>query len=204
MAIDRGIILDETVPAGQPWSGIVARGQILRLTDLEGQQAVDFLCYNAADPAERYSATDTLKIARNIYVTTGRILYSDRAQPLFRVIDDSCGGHDTIAGCCSEGNNIARYGKSGFANCRDNFLSELAKHGLGSRDIVANLNFFMSVPVQPDGTALIVDGRSRPGDHIDLLAEMDVLAVLSNCPQLHNPASGSGPTPIQVTIFASA
>jgi urea carboxylase-associated protein 1 len=199
---DTRVVSDVTVPAGEPWSGVLTKGQVLRLTDLEGRQAVDFLCYNADDPSERYWATDTVKIQGNIYVTTGMALFSEKGRPLLRVIADTCGAHDTIAGCCSRENNIARYGTPGLANCRDNFLTALRRHGMGSMHITPNVNFFMHAPVQGDGTIAIVEGRSRAGDYVDLAAEMNVLVVLSNCPQVNNPASGGRPTPVRVTIYS--
>ena len=121
--------------------------------------------------------------------------------PLFTVVEDTCGRHDTIGGCCSRESNVVRYGKHDTPNCRDNFLKALAPFGLGKKDIVANVNFFMYVPVEPDGRMAIVDGRSKPGDYVDLRAEMNVLAALSNCPQMNNPANGYNPTPIRVTVW---
>ena len=129
-------------------------------------------------------------------------LYSNLANPLFSIAEDSCGFHDTIGGCCSRESNRVRYGVADTPNCRDNFLRGLEPHGLGRRDIVANINFFMYVPVGTDGAMGIADGRSKPGDYVDLRAEMDVLAVLSNCPQMNNPANGFNPTPIRVMIWA--
>ncbi|MBI3456846.1 MAG: DUF1989 domain-containing protein [Candidatus Rokubacteria bacterium] len=194
------VVDDRTIPPGGEWSGIVRRGQILRLVELEGQQAVDFLCYNAADPSERYNAADTMKLAGTIFLTTGHRLYSDMGRPLFTIVTDTVGRHDTIGGCCSAESNRLRYGVEGTPNCRDNFLRALARLGLGKQDIVANVNFFMNVPVGPDGAMAIAVGPSRPGDHVDLRAEMDVLVALSNCPQIYNPASGGRPTPIRLVI----
>ena len=171
----------------------MAAGQVLRLVDLEGQQAVDFLCYAAADPGERYNAADTLKLAGTLFLTTGHGLYSDMGRRLFTIAADTCGRHDTVGGCCSAESNRLRYGVEGTPNCRDNFLRALARLGLGKKDIVANVNFFMNVPVGPDGALAIVEGRSRPGDYVDLRAEIDVLAALSNCPQVHNPSTASTP-----------
>ena len=196
--MDPGI--DEVIPPRGHWSGVVPQGATLRLTDLEGRQAVDFLCYNAKDPSERYSAADTMKISRQIFVGKGTKLYSDMGNVLFTVIEDTCGLHDTIGGCCSRESNFVRYGVKEGPNCRDNFLAGLAEFGLGKKDIVANLNFFMYVPITPEGGMAIVDGLSKPGDYIDLRAEMDVLVALSNCPQVNNPANGYNPTPIRVTI----
>lgn len=194
------VVDDRTIPPGGEWSGIVRRGQILRLVDLEGQQAVDFLCYDAADPSERYNAADTMKLAGTIFLTTGHRLYSDMGRPLFTIVADTVGRHDTIGGCCSAESNRLRYGVEGTPNCRDNFLRALARFGLGKKDIVANVNFFMNVPVGADGAMAIAAGPSRPGDYVDLRAEMDVLAALSNCPQIYNPASGGRPTPIRLVI----
>ena len=198
------IIKDQVIPPGADWSGIVKRGQILRLIDLEGRQAIDFLCYNAADPSERYNAAATMKINGSLFVGKGTKLYSDMGNVLFTVVDDTCGRHDTIGGCCSRESNRVRYGVEDGPNCRDNLLRGLSRHGLGKKDIVANLNFFMYVPIGPAGEMAIADGFSKAGDYIDLRAEMDVLAVLSNCPQINNPANGFNPTPIQVVIRSAA
>ena len=195
------ILEDRVVPPNGEWSGPVRAGHVVRLVDLEGQQAVDFLCYNSADPSERYNAADTLKLAKTLFVTTGHGLYSDMGRRLFTIVADTCGRHDTIGGCCSAESNRLRYGVEGTPNCRDNFLRALARLGLGKKDIVANVNFFMNVPVEPDGTMAIRDGRSRPGDYVDLRADIDVLVALSNCPQIYNPASGGRPTPIRLVIY---
>ena len=192
--------IDIVIAPGGYWSGRVPRNATLRLVDLEGCQAVDFLCYNANDPTERYNAADTMKIAGSIFIGKGTRLYSGMGNILFTVIEDTCGRHDTIGGCCSRESNRVRYGVEDGPNCRDNFLSGLAPFGLGKKDIVANLNFFMSVPVLGDGTMAIVDGHSKPGDAVELRAEMDVLVALSNCPQINNPANNFKPTPIQLVI----
>ena len=197
------VLLDEIVPAGRPWGHVVRQGEILRIIDLEGRQAVDFLCFDAADPSDRYSATTTIKVQGNIYVGGGTVLYSDHGAALFTIVADSVGRHDTIYGCCSEANNFLRYRVHGSPNCYANFREVLARFGLDERAIVANVNFFMSVPVLPDGSAGIADGASAPGSHVDLRAERDVIAVLSNCPQVHNPCNGYNPTPVRVVIYQS-
>jgi urea carboxylase-associated protein 1 len=198
------VLEDRTIPAGGDWSGRVAAGHVVRLVDLEGRQAIDFLCYSAADPSERYNAADTLKLAKTLFVTTGHGLYSDMGRRLFTIVADTCGRHDTIGGACSAESNRLRYGVEGTPNCRDNFLRALARLGLGKKDIVANLNFFMNVPVGPDGALAITDGLSRPGDYLDLRAEMDVLVALSNCPQIYNPCNGGRPTPIRLVVYEPA
>jgi urea carboxylase-associated protein 1 len=191
---------DEIVPAGAPWAGIVRQGQVLRITDLEGQQAVDFLCYNAAEPEERYHAPNTVKAAGSIFLTTGHTLYSDVARPMFTIVEDQFGGHDTIGGCCSAPSNQMLYGVSNCPGCRENFLTGLARHGLGRRDIVPNVNFFMRVPVTADGSAAVALGVSPPGCQVALRAEMDAIVALSNCPQINNPCNNFNPTPIRVQI----
>lgn len=198
------IVEDRVIAAGQPWSGLIRKDEVLQLIDLEGQQAIDFLCYNAADPQERYHAPNTIKIPGQIYLGKGSVLYSVRARKMMTIIEDSCGGHDTLFGCCSFALDEVRYGETNARCCQQNFEEELARHGLGPRDVVPNVNFFMRVPVHGDGRAEIVDGLSKPGDHVDLRADMDVLAVLSNCPEALNPATGSGPTAIRAVIYRPA
>ena len=196
------IVEDRVIPPGEVWARVVASGQVLRIVDLEGKQAVDFLCYNAANPEERYNAADTMKYAGTIFLTRGHGIYSDMGRRLLTIVEDTCGRHDTIGGCCSAESNELRYGVEDTLNCRSNFLRALAPFGLGKKDIVANINWFMNVPVHPDGAMAIVEGLSRPGDHVDLHAEMDTLAVISNCPQTRNPCNGFKPTPIRVVVRA--
>ena len=193
---------DTIVPACEPWSGHVKKGDVLRLVDLEGQQAIDFLCYSAADPIDRYSAANTMKLGKNIYLGRGSVLWSMRANRMMTIVEDSSAcGHDTLYGCCSIEIDVIRYGKTKTRSCQSNFEAELAKHGMGPRDMAANINFFMSAPVAADGAVAIVEGKSRPGDHVDLRAEMDVLVVLSNCPETDNAATGAEPTPIRAVVY---
>ncbi len=198
------ILEDSIVSARRPWSRRLRKGECLRLIDLEGQQAIDFLCFNAHDPAEGYHAANTIKVPCNIFLGKGSILRSSLARPLMTIIEDSCGCHDTIFGCCSFEVDKVRYGTTNAECCQRNFERELAKHGLGKEYVLANVNFFMSVPVAADGQARIVDSHSKPGDYVTLRAEMDVLAVLSNCPEELNPASGgNGPSPIRAVVYGA-
>ena len=197
------VIEDMTVPVRAPWSARIARGDMLRLIDLEGQQAIDFLCFNAENPTERYHAANTIKVPGNIYVGEGTVLRSSLARPMMTVVADTCGRHDTIFGCCSFEIDEVRYGMTNPESCQRNFERELAKHGVGPEHIVPNVNFFMHVPVNPAGGAKIAEALSKPGDYVDLRAEMDVLAVLSNCPEALNPATGAqGPTPIRAIVWS--
>lgn len=194
------VILDHVIPATTGWSRVVRAGETLRIIDVEGQQAVDFLCYDADDPADRYSAPNTLKVQGAAFIANGTILYSDSGKALLRVTEDTIGRHDTIYGCCSEANNRLRYGVAGTHSCYANFASELARHGLGRASIVPNINFFMHVPIEGDGSLGIAEDVSPPGSHVDLYAESDTLVVLSACPQIHNPCNGYNPTPVRVLV----
>ena len=196
------IILDETVPARAPWSHLVRKGQTLRIVDTEGCQAVDTLFYAAADMGERYSAQDTLREQGSAYITTATKIMSNRGNVMLTVVADTCGLHDTCAGACSCESNTVRFGHATRYQhaCRENFVLIMARYGLTKRDIVPNINFFMNVPIEPSGAITVVDGVSKPGDHVELIAEMDVICAISNCPQVNNPCNGFDPTPIRITI----
>ena len=195
------VMEDVLVPPGEAWSRRLETGQELRIIDLHGTQAVDFLCYSADDPSEHYNAPNTMKMSGSIYIGAGTRLLSSLARPIFTVTHDTCGKHDTIGGCCSRPSNQLLYGKSGEGNCRDNLLAGLQRFDLTPRDMVPNVNWFMHVPVDSNGSMAIGDGISRPGDYVRLRADMNALAVLSNCPQVFNPANGYRPTPIRVTVL---
>lgn len=197
-----GSIVEDTVVAARgSWSRVVNKGETLRIVDLEGKQAVDFICFNAHDYEDRYAAADTMKINKTgIFLTEGTVIYSVRCTPLFTIVGDSCGSHDTIGGCCSAELNRFRYGKENETGCRENFLSEMAKCGMGPNDMAANINFFMYVPVSKDGDMDMGPSISKPGDHVDIRADSDVLAIISNCPQINNPVNDYNPTPIRVIV----
>jgi uncharacterized protein len=194
---------DRTVPARQPWSGLVRKGQCIRIVDLQGQQAVDTLFYSAADTSERYCGQTTLATQGSAYIGAGTHLYSNRGRVMATVVADTAGEHDTSAGACSRESNTVRFGHQTryMHACRENFVVELAKYGMSKRDVVGNINFFMNVPIRPDGELAIVDGVSKPGDYVEIEAGMDVLCVISNCPQVNNPCNGFNPTPIRVLIW---
>ena len=192
---------ENIVDAKSSWSGIVMKGQRLKIIDLEGQQAVDFLCYNNNDRSDRYSATNTVKVQGNVYVGLGSILYSDSGTPLLEVVEDTIGRHDTVYGCCSNPNNMLRYGVETTESCYTNFEAELAKLGMDKDAIVPNVNWFMSVPVLEDGSAGVDNVVQQPNSYVTLLAKTETLVVLSNCPQMHNPCNGYNPTPVKVEIY---
>jgi len=202
------LIRDEIVPAGEPWMATVTAGQMLRIVDLEGNQAVDTLFYNASDTEERYSAVDTVRGQRGIYLTTGSALRSNLGATMLTIVEDTCGRHDTLGGACSAESNTVRYAldKRYMHSCRDNFLLALAHydHGLSKRDLPSNINFFMNVPVTPAGQLTFADGISAPGRYVEMRAAMDVMVLISNCPQLNNPCNAYNPTPIRLMVWNAA
>ncbi|WP_334172192.1 urea amidolyase associated protein UAAP2 [Sinomonas sp.] len=200
------VILDEFVEARGPWSAVVAAGDVLTIVDLEGNQAVDCLLYAAADHSVRYSAAETIARQRSIVLTTGSLLRADTGEPLMTVVADEVGVHDTIGGACSQESNTLRYGQHTREQhaCVENFLSEGSRWGLGKRDLVSNINWFMNVPVDPDGALGIVDGLSSPGKRVALRAEVDTLVLVSNCPQINNPCNGFNPTPVRMVVSRPA
>ena len=196
------IVLDDIIPANAPWTGFVGKGQKLRIEDTCGCQSVDTLFYSAADMGERYSSQDTLREQGSAYLSTGTRIMSNCGNLLLTIVSDSCGRHDTSAGACSCEANTVRFGHATkyMHSCRENFIIGLARYGRSKRDIVPNINFFMNVPIEPSGIMTVVDGVSRPGDHVELIAAMDVICVISNCPQVNNPCNCFDPTPSRVII----
>ncbi len=194
------------VPSGDYWMHVVKRGQTLRLVDVEGNQAADTLFYNADDPHERYSATDTIREQGNVYIGAGTNILSDLCRPMLTVTADTVGRHDTLGGACATESNTVRYAleKKSMHACRDSYLLALAenqKFGLTKRDIGHNINFFMNVPVTPGGGLTFADGLSAPGKYVELRAVMNVILLISNCPQLNNPCNAYNPTPIEVLVW---
>jgi urea carboxylase-associated protein 1 len=196
------------IPAGEPWIYELRRGQYFRILDLGGNQAVDTLFYNAHDYSDRYSAQDTIRAQRNLYLTTGTRLISTAGNTLMTIVADTCGRHDTLGGACAQESNMVRYAieKRHMHACRNSFLKAVTEwdHGMTKRDITANINFFMNVPVTPDGGLTFEDGISEPGKYVEMRAEMDVLVLISNCPQLNNPCNAYNPTPVEVIVWDAA
>lgn len=198
-------VYSEVIPAGESWIHEIKQGQILRIVDLEGNQAVDTLFYNARDYADRYSFQDTIRGQGNIYLTAGTRLVSSFGNTLATIVADTCGRHDTLGGACATESNMVRYAieKRFMHACRQSFLQAIIKfgHGFEKKDIANNINFFMNVPVIPDGMLTFEDGISEPGKYVEMRADMDVLCLISNCPQLNNPCNAYNPTPIQLLIW---
>ena len=196
------------VDAGDLFVLEIKHNQVIRIVDLEGNQAVDTIFYNAHDYSDRYSAQDTIREQGNIYLTTGTELISTEGRVLLTIVADTCGRHDTLGGACATESNMVRYSldKGHMHACRNSFLKGLQAWHHGTRpldkgDITSNINFFMNVPVTPAGKLTFEDGVSDAGKYVELRAEMDVLMVISNCPQLNNPCNGYNPTPIEILVW---
>ena len=196
----------QVIPAGDYWIDTVKTGQTLRIVDVEGNQAADTLFFNAADVAERYSAVDTIREQRNLYLSCGSNLLSTSGNLMAQIVADTVGRHDTLGGACAAESNTVRYAfdKRTMHACRDSYLLAVAHHdrlGLGKRDLSHNINFFMNVPVTTDGGLTFADGLSGPGQYVELRAAMDIIVLISNCPQLNNPCNAYNPTPLEVLIW---
>ena len=196
----------QSIKAGDYYLGTIKAGQTFRIVDLEGNQAADTLFFHADDPSERYSAMDTIREQSNVYLTTGSELRSNLNNVLLRIVADTCGRHDTLGGACATESNTVRYDleKRCMHACRDSWMLAIAEHpeyGLHKRDISHNINFFMNVPVTPEGGLTFEDGISAPGKYVELTAVMDVIVLISNCPQLNNPCNGYNPTPVQIAVW---
>lgn len=199
-------IFSEVVPAGDYFLKVVKAGQTFRILDLEGNQAADTLFYNANDVSERYSAMDTIREQGNVYLTAGTKLLSNLGNEMLTIVADTCGRHDTLGGACATESNTVRYDleKRCMHACRDSWMLAVAEHeelGLTKRDITHNINFFMNVPVTAQGGLTFADGISAPGKYVEMTAAMDVIVLISNCPQLNNPCNGYNPTPVEVLIW---
>jgi uncharacterized protein len=193
------------IPAGEPWIHEIRRGQYFRIVDLHGNQAVDTLFYNLQDYADRYSAQDTIRNQANLYLTTGTRLMSNTGTVLLTIVADTCGRHDTLGGACANESNMVRYAieKRHMHACRSSFLKAVLEwdHGMTKRDITNNINFFMNVLVTPEGKLTFEDGISEAGRYVEMRAETDILALISNCPQLNNPCNAYNPTPVEILIW---
>lgn len=202
-------VLNQTCLAGDPWMTMVKKGQTFRIVDTEGNQAVDTLFYSALNAGERYSAVDTISRQARLYLTTGSVLYSNEGNAMLTITADTCGRHDTLGGACSAESNTTRYAldKRAMHSCRDSFMHAInhhecaTTHHLTKRDITANINFFMNVPVTEDGKLSFADGISDAGKYVEMQANMDVVVLISNCPQLNNPCNAYNPTPIQLLVW---
>ncbi len=203
--IEDEAVYNEVVPAGESWIKKIKKGQTIRIVDMEGNQAVDTLFFDAEDTEEHYDAQATIRLQGNVYLGTGSKLYSVSGLHLATIVADTCGRHDTLGGACAAESNSVRYPLScrHMHNCRDSFLKAVLDNDfdLEKRDLAANINFFMNVPIDPEGGSVFSDGISAPGKYVELKAERDILCIVSNCPQLNNPCNAYNPTPARMLIW---
>jgi len=202
---ERAAAVDVELGAGDGWTYELPAGALLRIVDLHGNQAVDTLFFDAHDYANRYSAVDTLREQGSAYLGLGSQLLALDGEPLVSIVADTCGRHDTLGGACSQESNVVRYGEHtrDMHACRNTFLAQALAwgRGLDKRDLSANVNFFMNVPLTPEGGLHFADGISAPGRYVELSAERDTLVLISNCPQLNNPCNGYDPTPVRLLVW---
>lgn len=198
-------VYDETLGSGLGWEHKLKKGQSFRITDIEGNQAVDTTFYMADEPEDHYGAVQTITGQKNIYLTTGSILRSESGKPMLKITADLTGRHDTLGGSCSSQSNTVRYDrdKRYMHNCRDSFMLQMSEHDfdISKRDLAPNINFFMNVPITPDGYYKFDDGVSAPGNYVEMQALEDVVVLISNCPQLNNPCNAYDPTPVRLLIW---
>lgn len=197
----------EIIAAGDYWIGIVKADETFRILDLEGNQAADTLFFSVSDASERYSATDTIREQGNVFIKLDTVLRSNLCRPMLTITADTVGRHDTLGGACATESNTVRYAldKKTMHACRDSYLlavTQNERYGLSKRDITHNINFFMNVPVTSTGSLTFEDGLSGPGKYVEMRAHMDVIVLISNCPQLNNPCNAYNPTPIEIFIWA--
>jgi uncharacterized protein len=202
----------ETLRGGAHWSGVLRRGQSLRLT-AEGPDAnVAALFYSREQPLERYNMADTLKAQHTAHLTTGCVCYSDMGRILCAITADSCGWHDPLGGLADQAAVDTRYGQTTFQQHRNEryiggreaMLVELGKHGLGERDLVANINFFSKVVVDDAGAMTLIAGHSRQGDALDLRFEMDCIVILHAGPHPLAQATRYAPADVALQAYHSA
>lgn len=198
------VVRDEIIPVAGYVGLELHAGQTLRIVDVEGKQVPDLVCFNLANPRERLSTNNSRLVQKRWLLTTGHSLYSDEGNAMLRIEADTVGVHHASAGCCNDAANFLRYGVRGQANCLDNLAAASAPIGLTTKEIPGAFCPFMKVIQHPDGSYEIQEPDSRAGDHIDLLAKMDLFVAISNCPQDKNPCNGFHPTPLRIIVTESS
>jgi urea carboxylase-associated protein 2 len=205
-------LLDLTLKGGAMWSALIGRGKRLRLTDVSGGANVGLLLYNARERHERYNMPDTLKGQHVFYLRAPYCLHSDMGRLLASMTEDTAGWHDTVCGHSTAAMVREKYGESTFQEARNEFhrdartcfLIELAKWGLGKRDLVPNINLFSKVVADDAGALTRVPGHSTPGSVVELRLEMDCVVVLNTCPHPLDDTPSYAPGPVRVQVLPGA
>ena len=197
-------IREETIPPGWYWTAALERGQSLRLVNEAATHGVSALIWSAADPSERYNPGDTVKVQWTARLTRGRLLLSDMGRVLASITEDTCGHHDSILGGSTRAGDARKYGEDPQRrNSRENFLLAAGKLGLGPRDVGPCITFFAPVVTGAEGHFHWKDGVLKPGDYIDLRAEMDIVVTLSNCPHPLSPRPSWEAGPVRAILWRS-
>lgn len=202
------LIHKERLTGAGMWSKVIKRGRTLRITDLEGGANVGMLLYNAHEKHERYNMPDTLKGQYIFYLKAPYCLHSDMGRLFASITEDSVGWHDTVSGATDAKAVLEKYGKGNYQDLRNDFyrnaqecfLIELAKWGLGKRDLVPNINWFSKVVSDEDGNLSYVPGNSKPGDSVELRFELDTLVVLNTCQHPFDPNPEYAPKPVEIAV----
>lgn len=199
--VEGKIVKEWVLPPGKELGLTVKKGQVIRVIDLEGQQVVDFVCFNSQDKAEKLWVGGTIINNGNVFIKKGHSLYSQYVNKMFTIIEDTCGVHDLLIGHCSPEVFEKTYDVKGHHSCADNFVKALAPYGIERKDFPMNLNIFMNCPIDDDGGYSIYFSKSRRGDFMDLRADMDCIVAISNCPCDLSPESGYYNTQIKVILY---
>ncbi len=202
-------IWEETIPGGTHWSCLIRRGTALRITDMEGGANLSALFYNPEDKLERYNMPDTLKAQHTAFLTSGNVCYSDMGRVMCSIINDTVGWHDTMCGLSDATIVEAQYGIATFQthrnamhrNGKDNVLIELAKYGMGKRDLTPSVNFFSKVMPDDAGNLRFVDGHSVAGNFVDVRFDMNVLLVLSAAPHPLDKKTSYQPAAVKLSAW---
>jgi urea carboxylase-associated protein 2 len=200
------MLWDDVVGPGGESSHVLPRGAVVRFTDVDGDACANLLVYNAAQPLERLNVADTVKVQWQAYLGAGSLLLSDMGRVLLSIVADTSGTHDALCGASNRTRNEEKYGSGSVhgdhPNARDRFAVALAKHGLGRRDIVPNVNLFKGVTVDGDGGLHAREDEPRPGAYVELQAEMAVLVVVANTPHVLDPRPGYHATPLRISAWS--
>lgn len=198
------VIFAETVPGGWYANYRLKAGERLRLVNTDGSAAVALLAWNGADTSERINHADSIKIQWTAALGKGRVIFSDMGRVLLSIVEDSSGAHDVLAGGLNAAGVTRKFGDDPtYRNTRTNMVLAAGKFGLDSRDIPPIATFFAPVTVSEDGGLGWSDGVRKPGDFVELRAEMDLLIAISNCPHPLDPALAYAPGPVDVAVLAA-
>jgi uncharacterized protein len=200
--IDGIVLKDVVIPAREYTAFVMEKNQVLRIIDMEGKQVVDVAGFNILELEERLNAEITMLLNGSIRPTTGHVLYSDDCNPMFTIVADSVGRNYLAGAVCSEEANFARWRVHGTRNCRDNFAMAVAPWRITKRQVQGAFAAFLNMVHHRDGRTEIIEPTSKPGDYVELRAEMNMLVAVSNCPQERNACNGWNPTPIKLLLCA--